>query len=86
MSTSLKLAPVNSSHIYARRHSAHACTATEDRRLNVNVSTIIKLLMHVQLKLNLSCYVKYCAAQTLVIKDLYAVKRAYLTICRNMVS
>ncbi|CAG9759817.1 unnamed protein product [Ceutorhynchus assimilis] len=37
MSTSIKLAPVNSSHIYARRHSAHACTVTENGRINVNI-------------------------------------------------
>ncbi|XP_066247331.1 atrial natriuretic peptide-converting enzyme-like isoform X1 [Euwallacea similis] len=36
---SLKLAPVNSSHIYARRHSAHACTVTEDRRLDVTIQS-----------------------------------------------
>ncbi|XP_030746178.1 atrial natriuretic peptide-converting enzyme-like [Sitophilus oryzae] len=39
-STSLKLAPINSSHIYARRHSAHACTANDDRRLaNINIKS-----------------------------------------------
>lgn len=39
VNNSLKLAPVNSSNIYARRHSAHACTATEDRQLTVDVSS-----------------------------------------------
>ncbi|XP_050314425.1 atrial natriuretic peptide-converting enzyme isoform X2 [Anthonomus grandis grandis] len=33
---SLFLAPINASNIYARRHSAHACTASEDRRLTIS--------------------------------------------------
>ncbi|KAL1492648.1 hypothetical protein ABEB36_010876 [Hypothenemus hampei] len=37
MSSSLKLAPVNSSNIYARRHSAHACATTEDRHIDNNM-------------------------------------------------
>ncbi|XP_060537092.1 atrial natriuretic peptide-converting enzyme-like [Cylas formicarius] len=32
MTGSLTLAPINSSHIYARRHSTHACLTTEDKK------------------------------------------------------
>jgi hypothetical protein len=48
--TSLKLAPINNSNIYARRHSAHTCPITEERHASTGVSTrSLSQILHVEL-------------------------------------
>jgi hypothetical protein len=41
--TSLKLAPINNSNIYARRHSAHTCPITEERHASTGIPPPVPL-------------------------------------------